>query len=241
MTCSVDLPYGAFELKRCYQRNMFLGTAFGFFLTLTVVAVAWLLRPAAAQTGGTVVDPGPDSTLIIIKWGLPPSIEDEGGLPDVGRSASGNIKDGIPVIIDPGGYLEEENTLPTRYERGLAQPTSHHSGMGDGVMPPIYIDDPVPPDTFRAVEIQPAIVHEEPAVYPRLALEGGFSARVHVKAYVDHNGRVKKAEVVKCTRPGMGFEEAAVSAAYKYIYRPAVQNGNPVGVWIAYRVDFIIE
>jgi len=52
---------------------------------------------------------------------------------------------------------------------------------------------------------------------------------------------VKKAVAVKCTRPNMGFEEAAVAAAYKYIYRPAIQNGDPVGVWIAYRVDFIIK
>jgi len=39
----------------------------------------------------------------------------------------------------------------------------------------------------------------------------------------------------------MGFEEAAVKAAYKCRYRPAIQNGNPIGVWISYTVEFVLE
>jgi len=64
---------------------------------------------------------------------------------------------------------------------------------------------------------------------------------VMVQAYVDKNGEVKKAQAVKTNRPNMGFEEAAVKAAYKCKYRPAIQNGNPVGVWIGYRVEFTLE
>jgi hypothetical protein len=52
---------------------------------------------------------------------------------------------------------------------------------------------------------------------------------------------VKAVQVVSCTRPSLGFEDAAITAGYKIKYRPAIQNGNPVGVWITYQVIFLLD
>lgn len=73
-------------------------------------------------------------------------------------------------------------------------------------------------------------------------IEGnGLTCEVYVQAYVDEAGAVKDAKILKCNRPNMGFEEAALDAAYQCRYKPAVQNGQPVGVWVSYRVEFKYE
>jgi TonB family protein len=98
-----------------------------------------------------------------------------------------------------------------------------------------------PPDDFVPVEEYPEMIYEEIPEYPRLAYDGGFTGSVIIQAYVNNEGIVRKAQAMSCTRPAMGFEEAAVAAAYKCIWSPAIQNGQPIGLWVSYRVDFVIE
>ena len=38
---------------------------------------------------------------------------------------------------------------------------------------------------------------------------------------------------------GAAAEEAAVKAAYKCRFKPAIQNGRPVAVWVSYQVEFV--
>ncbi len=98
-----------------------------------------------------------------------------------------------------------------------------------------------PANTFIFCELEPVQIHEEKPQYPRLAQEGGFTAYVLIQAFVDKNGDVIVAQAVKCNRPNMGFEEAAVKAAYKNKFKPAIQNDDPIGVWIGYRVEFELK
>ena len=37
------------------------------------------------------------------------------------------------------------------------------------------------------------------------------------------------------------FDDAAIEAAYKCKYKPAIQNGRPVAVWVSYQVEFVLE
>jgi TonB family protein len=39
----------------------------------------------------------------------------------------------------------------------------------------------------------------------------------------------------------MGFEEAAVEAVLQWKFTPALQQNNPVGVWVAQTVTFKIK
>ncbi len=88
------------------------------------------------------------------------------------------------------------------------------------------------------VEIPPEPIHQKAPTYPRMARDLGISGCTKIQAFVDENGRVKKAKAVSCDRPGFGFEQAALDAAYKYRYKPATQNGLTIGVWITYEVRF---
>ena len=94
------------------------------------------------------------------------------------------------------------------------------------------------PDEFVAVEQMPLETHHENPVYPEKAKSSGKSAIVWIQAYVDGEGRVKDARIVKSSGNDLGFDEAALDAAYKNVYRPAIQNGAPVPVWVSYKVDF---
>jgi len=167
MSQSVNLPYGAFELKRRYQRNMALGTAFGFFLTLIVITVIWLLLPSNGGATDSYVDRDSDGKEVIIEFQPPPSVEEELELPEVRPPAPQQNEWGRLVIIDDSGYREDDTSFPTRDELRQGQQSSNRTGNGSGVMPPI-IDDPVPPiGTFVPFEEGPVMVHEELSKFPR--------------------------------------------------------------------------
>jgi TonB family protein len=47
--------------------------------------------------------------------------------------------------------------------------------------------------------------------------------------------------VAKSSGSNVGFDEAAVEAALQCIYKPAIQNGQPVAVWVTYPVEFKLK
>ena len=96
----------------------------------------------------------------------------------------------------------------------------------------------LPPDTFAVrYDTPPIFVKEVKPTYPVLAKEGGFKAYVEIKAFVDSTGKILRIEH-KTDRRNMGFERAAIKSAYESELAPATLKGNPVGVWIKYRITF---
>ncbi len=97
----------------------------------------------------------------------------------------------------------------------------------------------IPSDTVTIpYDKAPTVISEGQAEYPRMARLGKFTATVTIKAYVDSTGTVRKAKAVKCTRPGMGFEEAAIKSAYGSKFKSATYKDRPVGIWYMYEVNF---
>ncbi len=94
---------------------------------------------------------------------------------------------------------------------------------------------------FEAVEDQPTIIGGLDAikkylVYPDLAIRAGVEGTVTVLAYVDRNGNVTRAEVLRGI--GGGCDEAAVEAVKKVKFTPGMQRGKPVNVKVAVPVRF---
>ncbi len=244
MSKAINLEYGAFELKKRYQKNMMLGNLSVVMLVSALLVFLWvypLSSPAKVDITG-----GGEKILDSIIINLQPRPDFTIPRPKPGIYPGGNIKAkvGKPVIIPDDLEGEEETSLLNRSERfALVSGLPSGGGGGEGPfagVPPV--DGHIPsPDTFIPVEKLPVIIHQEPLVYPRLALEGGFPGKVVIEVYIDKKGDVKMAQVVKCNRPGIGFEEAAIEAAYKSKYRPAIQNNEPVGVWISYTVKFVLQ
>lgn len=239
MAQAVRIPYGAFELKRFYQRNMLMGTGFAAGLTILCILSVWLYKVITYEE----IDEA--SRVIRIKTiadlGAPPSLAAKPPQIDIAKPEMAMPKVGIPTPVADEEVADEDVVIATRDElKEITAPAiTTTSDAGQELVIDIPEEDYMPPaDTFIAVEVEPVSVYEETPEYPRLARDGGFTGNVIVQAFVSKDGSVKKAQAVKCTRPGMGFEEAAVKAAYKWQWKPAIQNGNPIGVWVAYTVKF---
>jgi TonB family protein len=106
---------------------------------------------------------------------------------------------------------------------------------------PVTKSNNVPPDTIMVKhEVEPEMIKEVNPEYPAQAKKDSIEAKLVVKAFIDKTGEVKSAEVIKCSHPGVGFEEAAIKAAYANKFKPALSGGKPVGVWVSYTVKFTL-
>ncbi|MFH1699195.1 MAG: TonB family protein [Candidatus Zixiibacteriota bacterium] len=237
MANSMATPYGAFELKSCYQRNMMLGTLSTIALTIVIGFGVWIYRII------TYEDMEATNVIrikTIAELGAPPSLAAKPPQINIDKPKIAAPTVGIPTAVDDDEVIDEDIVIASRDElQEINAPVFGEEGEGSDLVIDIPEEDYMPsPDEFVAVEVYPVQTYEEIPEYPRLAQEGGFTAKVVIEAFVDKNGNVKKAQAKQCTRPNMGFEEAAVKAAYKCLYRPAIQNGAPIGCWISYVVDF---
>lgn len=239
----VNYPYGAYEMKRFYQKNMLLGSAATVLLTILIIFAVWLYRVITYEEIGEARNVIRIKT--IAELGAPPSLSAKPPQIDISKPKVAAPRVGIPTPVADDEVVDEDVVIASREElQEINAPVFSTDGDGSGSELVIDIpeEDYMPsPDEFIAVEVQPEQIYEEQPEYPRLAMEGGFTGYVIVQAYVDKSGDVKKAQAIKCNRDNMGFEEAAVKAAYKNKYRPAIQNGNPIGVWISYKVQFTLE
>ena len=57
----------------------------------------------------------------------------------------------------------------------------------------------------------------------------------------DRMAMVKDVRIAKPSGSNVGFDEAAMEAAYQFRYKPAIQNGQPVAVWVTYQVNFLLK
>ena len=93
-------------------------------------------------------------------------------------------------------------------------------------------------EIFVSAEVMPVLVKMTPPAYPRLAREAGIEGEVLVRAVVDQHGRV--ARVVVSSGPEL-LRDAAAAAVRAALFRPALQNGSAVRVWVAIPIRFTLE
>ncbi len=111
---------------------------------------------------------------------------------------------------------------------------------GDGGVQVETREEEPNPDDFVAVEKQPGmdLVELQKLVeYPKLAKEAGVEGRVIIKALIDKSGGVRKT-LVEYTDNSL-LNQAALDAIKNYKnFTPAIQNNQPVMVWISIPIRF---
>ena len=104
----------------------------------------------------------------------------------------------------------------------------------------LVIEEVLPaPDEFIPVEEQPVIVEWKTPEYPRMAREAGIEGIVTVRALVGKDGKVRDAILGKGVHQLL--DEAALAAAKECVFKPAIQNKNPVAVWVAIPFNFHLQ
>ncbi len=235
----VYMPYGAYEMKATYQRNLTAAMLVTAAAVLCAVAVG-KLWPAAADD--IVIPPPP--VVIQIRPTPPPSIQRDYSHFSGSRPAVPAVTAAIPIPV-ADSLVDDANdaVLPTRDEMRWSidrMVPDDGDGRGGFVIDTNQTDFIPPPDSFIPREIEPSMIYEARPEYPRLAEQAGITGTVWVSAYVIEDGSVLKA-VVRLSCGTEALDQAAVSAAYRCRYTPGIQNGRPVKAWVTYRVDFLLE
>ncbi|MCH7963304.1 MAG: energy transducer TonB [Bacteroidetes bacterium] len=100
------------------------------------------------------------------------------------------------------------------------------------------------PTYFVAVEEMPAPIGgikaiQEKIVYPEIAKRAGVEGKVYILAFVNEQGEVTKAQVIKGI--GAGCDEAALNAVLKTRFTPGKQRGKPVKVQVSIPIVFKLK
>jgi len=100
------------------------------------------------------------------------------------------------------------------------------------------------PTYFVAVEEMPGPIGgiraiQEKIVYPEIAKRAGVEGKVYVLAFVDEQGIVTKAQIIKGI--GAGCDEAALNAVLKTRFTPGKQRGKPVKVQVSIPIIFKLK
>lgn len=237
--------YGALECKRSYQKH--LGLAVMAAGTLHLVAMWGFVhftdiqnqlpprvpRIVKEEPGIPILLPPPPISLT-----LPPQVPVETG-PRVPISL------GVATAV-PDEEVPEETMLASQEDLGRLSDQSVEDilaeGSGDSIAIITDLQEYFPArGEYVYHDEEPAALNPDVCEYPPLALKAGIEGTVLIEALVDKNGTVKDAWVVKPSGCSAGFEEAALEAAYKTKYKPALTNGQPVAVRITYPVCFRLK
>ncbi|MBT6120704.1 energy transducer TonB [bacterium] len=76
--------------------------------------------------------------------------------------------------------------------------------------------------------------------YPEIAKKAGKEAMVLVEVVIDERGNVIHATVVYVSLKNYGFEESALEAVKKMLFKPIVQDGHAMKVKINYPINFVL-
>ena len=230
----MQYAYGAFELKRSYQKN--------FSLALALAAAIHLLIIGGFFLYGYITSAGTKDVLVI------KSLADLGPPPTITEIQKPQIPITQPIVTPPAvgtpkpipdEQAQEEVTFATQKEMENINPNVKTS---DSVVIDVDPGDYLPSqDEFVAVQEQPAIIKQVKPEYPEMARQAGVEGTVLIAALIDKEGKVREVRVAKESGANAGFEEAAKKAAWENVYKPAIQNNKPVAIWIYYPVHFRLK
>ncbi len=171
-----------------------------------------LATPAPATAAPAT--PAPATPALTLPVPGPPSLTTPVPVPPQSAAAGSSS----PVAASPAGGTP-----------GAATPAPPETpAQTPGSVPPRIGAPLIPPTLQSAPRIN----------YPPLALQRRIEGTVEIRAFVNEQGVVSETQLVRGVAAKSGLNEAAIESVRLRRYRPATQNGVPVGTWITIRVQF---
>jgi protein TonB len=238
---SVLASYGVFELKRAYRRNMTIGMLTASAIAIGSVSTVAIINAINAKPPEAV---GTITLKSVQDLGAPPALSQADVPINIQVPQMTQPSVGIPTPV-PDEQAPEEATIATQDQ--LAQmaapaPVIDLDQIGDKQINIENADELLPkPDEFVAFEEAPQPIETASPTYPEMARRAGVEGVVWVQSLVDKEGKVRDVRIVKPSGANAGFEEAAIEAAKKTLWKPAISNGQPVAVWISYKIIFTLK
>jgi protein TonB len=253
--------YGAYRLRRLYEKNMSRGMLFGMVFFLLAVSSPKIISMVKN------IMPEKKSELIMkeITLAEPPPIDPlKPPPPPPPEIIPPPIKDQIkfvpPVVKKDEEVLEEEPPPPTILEiKDKEIATETKKGEEGGVDASLTVPDnpPAPPVLEEPKEEQPfSYVEQMPSFpdgteamykyiyekikYPAIARENGISGQVIVQFVVSKEGEIQKAKVVRGIGGGCNEEALRVVAGMPR-WKPGKHNGRAVPVTFTLPIKFVLQ
>lgn len=255
--------YGAYVLRRLYQRHLARALAIAVSLTLLLVSSpllkAWLF-PVPIEAAPIILDL---PTTVLIQ---PPVFADP-------KPIGGQVQPAHTVVRSPAQIpirvvsdnkvkpevLPEKPTVTDPLESVVDSPTgligSSTVATGDGTLGKVGYSDsgtakaPAKPAPFITAEVMPEFMGGQEALqrymqknlhYPPLALRNNIAGRVYISFTVQADGSIADVQVLK----GLGFgtdEEAARVVKNMPLWNPGKQNKHSVAVRYTMPITFRYE
>lgn len=228
------------ELKADYIKNLKIGIGLSFILHIIALCLLLLFKTDEKpdtvngyKSNGNVVDLSIDNI-----YSRPPGISEE----KPGGGGQTNRISGTPVPAkEITKVIEFDQSAPAKGDstkRGSGG-TGTGTGIGTG-RPPVELFKKS--DYLIAVEIQPEPIGgyaaiDRKAVLPEAARKNSISGKVFLQVYINENGEVVFAEVLKGL--GYGCDEAALKAIKLIRFKAGKQKGRYVKVQMSVPVNFI--
>jgi len=226
------LNYGAFELKRNYQKNLFRALLIAAGLHAALIGGFLLYNYIKSLSDR-------DKNVIVIrdiKSLPPPSLQNK---PPTLKVEPPKVKPpavGIPKAI-PDEEVVEEITIASQKELAEISAPVGEGEVTIDIDPSEYTPNP---DEYVDVDEEPAIL--QPAAkpkYPSLAYQNRIEGKVVIKILVNTDGKVLDTRVDVSSNEI--FNEEAVAAVKQWNFKPAILNKKPVKFWYIAPIVFKLE
>lgn len=233
--------YGAFELKRAYRKNMAIGILIACAAHLILIGSVVLIAKISSQQPEAVGRIVLKSTADL---GAPPTLSAKEMPIRVAAPERAAPSVGVPTPVPDEEAPEEVEvaTMDDLAAMAAPEPVMDLDDVGDKDIVIEDLDELLPaPDEFVAYEEAPVKIEEAPLQYPVMAQRAGIEGSVFINVLVDKEGKVRDVRILKDSGANAGFEEAAMEQARNTTWKPAISNGQPVAVWVTYKVIFKLK
>ncbi len=250
--------YGFPEVREWIRKN----TLRGFLYAVAVFLLLFLLYKGIQMFAAASADRAKKIPVVRVKLSNlppPPSMAEEAAPPppptDVKKvvvAAGPAARAGTPVPVPDALISPDLKEFATMEEVGRATPEGGEGEDQGGFMPTgdgegVQIEVPEEEEEpgmyeFIPVEKQPYIDLAElkkKVKYPEVARRAGLEGRVVVRVLVGKDGKPRKCVIEQSDNEI--FNQAAIDAIMQSVFTPAIQNGEPIAVWVSIPIDFKLK
>ena len=251
--------YGAFNLRRLYDRNMSKGMMVGLIFFLLLVFSPMIYAKIQELTANT----DEDLSMKEVTLAEPPPIDPKKPPPPPPPKIDPPpIKDQIkfvPPKVEKDEKVIEEEPPPTVDEikdKEIADETKKgdETGVDESLVepeapPPVIEEDPDDKKIFEFVQQRPEFPNGEKALaqylasnikYPNIAKENGIEGNVIIRFVVSKDGSISNATLLRGI--GGGCDEEALRVVKTMpAWKPGKHNGKAVNVTYTLPVKFKLE
>lgn len=259
-----EKDYGAYQMRRRYNRVLTRATLVAFLLFLCVTGLPKMIK-WFTPTQAIVIPEEPTITMIFDEIDIPdikeepeepimpPLREKPKPAPEIKKvefrviePSQDDFEEDASIIdteeLDPNALLSFETTDGEDYD-GTNVDFNELIGEGPGgpdEVQPFEEEDPDVGQIFGGEPPRPINMQELKNIigYPERAKEAGVEGKVTVRVLVDKMGKYKKHVVLKS--PHNLLTKPVEKQLKRLIFTPGIQNNRPVPVWVTIPFDFVL-